>query len=202
MMQPRIISLSDVKAQPWRNGGGVTFPLLCWPSESDWVLRISVAQIDRDGPFSPFPQIHRFITTLDGDGVRLGEPLNVELRPGAPVLAWPGEIAPHCTMIGRATRDLNTMIDSKRAAGWLHDVEGSIGDSSVFVSSAQNIRRFVCGFFTLGRSRLVDVGTSIELPATTLVWSEQGADQTGASSAWRIEGADRLWSFQCNLVAP
>ncbi|TAG45986.1 MAG: hypothetical protein EAZ30_14080 [Betaproteobacteria bacterium] len=200
-MQPNIVSLRNVNAQPWKNGGGVTFPLLCWPTERDWALRISVAQIDRDGPFSVFPQIHRFITTLDGDGIRLGAPLNIELRPGAPVLAWPGEIAPHCTLIGNVTRDLNAMVDSKRAKGWMRDVEGSVGDSSIFDLSEEKMRPSVCGFFTLGRARLIDAGALVELPEATLVWSEQQTGQAGDSKAWRIEGKERLWSFQCSLVA-
>jgi environmental stress-induced protein Ves len=40
---------------PWKNGGGVTRELLAWPGGGDWQVRISVAEIEADGPFSSFP---------------------------------------------------------------------------------------------------------------------------------------------------
>ena len=66
-------SAANAAPQPWRNGGGVTRELLCLPAGSgnDWTLRISVADIDADGPFSPFPGVTRWFAVLDGAGVRL-----------------------------------------------------------------------------------------------------------------------------------
>jgi uncharacterized protein len=50
----RVIELAQVEPRPWRNGGGVTRELLAWPGGDDWALRLSVAEIERDGPFSAF----------------------------------------------------------------------------------------------------------------------------------------------------
>ena len=54
---------------PWKNGGGVTRELLRLPAGSgdDWTLRISVADIAADGPFSPFPGITRWFAVLTGE---------------------------------------------------------------------------------------------------------------------------------------
>ena len=54
-----VVEVARVTAQAWRNGGGVTRELLTWPAAQAWALRISVADIERDGPFSAFPGIER-----------------------------------------------------------------------------------------------------------------------------------------------
>ena len=65
------ISALDLTPQPWKNGGGKTRELLAWPHPSDWILRLSVADIEADGPFSSFPGVQRWFAVLRGNGVRL-----------------------------------------------------------------------------------------------------------------------------------
>lgn len=59
--------LSSVPAEPWRNGGGVTRTLAT--NGTQW--RISVAQVERDGPYSRFDGIARVSFVLRGNGVML-----------------------------------------------------------------------------------------------------------------------------------
>ena len=66
--------LGQVPATPWKNGGGATRALACWPpgadmEQFDW--RVSVATIAHSGPFSRFAGVDRVITLLTGDGVHL-----------------------------------------------------------------------------------------------------------------------------------
>jgi uncharacterized protein len=114
-----LVHLGDVPAQPWRNGGGVTRELLAWSpagAAAEWVLRVSVAEIDRDGPFSAFPGVDRHFAVLQGAGVVLGLPDGEHrLGPSDPPCAFPGELAPPCHLRHGATRDLNLM--TLRAAG-------------------------------------------------------------------------------------
>ncbi|HEU6455884.1 MAG TPA: HutD family protein, partial [Roseateles sp.] len=49
------VSAADVQPQAWKNQGGTTRELLAWPHAHDWALRVSVARVDRNGPFSAFP---------------------------------------------------------------------------------------------------------------------------------------------------
>ncbi len=59
---------------PWKNGGGVTREIACYPAGADlqsFEWRISIADITHDGPFSDFSGIDRVITLLSGKGVRL-----------------------------------------------------------------------------------------------------------------------------------
>ena len=105
-------STANATPQPWRNGGGQTRELLCWPVCADWVLRISVAEITRDGAFSPYPGIDRWFAVLQGAGVRL---LGGSHQPGGPLLPFRGEVAPDCALIDGPTRDFNFM--HKRGRG-------------------------------------------------------------------------------------
>jgi environmental stress-induced protein Ves len=110
------VLLSDCGFVPWRNGGGRTRELLAWPRADDWLVRVSVAEIEADGPFSPFPGIDRCFAVLDGAGVELTLPASkVRLGPADDAWAFPGEAAPGCRLIDGPTRDLNLM--ARRDAG-------------------------------------------------------------------------------------
>jgi uncharacterized protein len=114
MTAPLHMALSQVAPQPWRNGGGVTRELLVWPSTAespDWQLRLSVADIERDGPFSAFPGVQRSFCVLQGQGVELD--FAGQLTPchvGDAPLVFDGAAAPGCRLLGGPTRDLNLML--------------------------------------------------------------------------------------------
>lgn len=106
-----VVRLCDVAAQPWRNGGGVTRELLAWPQAGAWTVRVSVAEIERDGPFSAFEGVQRSFAVLHGQGVRLdieGEPHDV--TPGSGPIAFDGSARVECALLDRPTQDLNLMV--------------------------------------------------------------------------------------------
>jgi environmental stress-induced protein Ves len=110
------VRLADCPFVPWRNGGGRTRELLAWPSADAWQVRVSVAEIEADGPFSAFPGIDRCFAVLDGAGVVLSLPGgDRRLTPHDDSLHFPGEAAPMCRLIDGPTRDLNLMV--RRGAG-------------------------------------------------------------------------------------
>jgi uncharacterized protein len=57
----RLVRSAEIPAQPWANGGGVTRELL---SGTGW--RLSLADIDRPGPFSRFAGQRRLLTLVAG----------------------------------------------------------------------------------------------------------------------------------------
>ena len=68
-------ALQDLPGTPWKNGGGITREIVCWPPGSgldDFWWRASVATIDAAGPFSAFPGVDRTIMLLEGAGVLRG----------------------------------------------------------------------------------------------------------------------------------
>lgn len=110
------VHLKDCPLVPWRNGGGRTRELLAWPSTSDWLLRVSVAEIEADGPFSCFDGIDRCFAVLSGAGVVLSLPQGkVCLTTNDAAVSFAGEAAPMCRLIDGPTRDLNLM--ARRGAG-------------------------------------------------------------------------------------
>ncbi len=58
-----VVRRSDIAPRPWANGGGTTRELLI---ADDGAWRISLADIDEDGPFSTFPGRRRLLTVVDG----------------------------------------------------------------------------------------------------------------------------------------
>jgi environmental stress-induced protein Ves len=183
----RLVAASDVAPQPWKNGGGVTRELLRLPCAAgladDWGLRISVADIDADGPFSPFPGITRWFAVIAGAGVRLSWPgrAPLALRRDEPPLRFDGADAPDCHLIAGATRDLNVMV----RADWGHvtlaaatvDAEATLGHSRAI------------GLFALRPLRLHAAGVPAQtLPALSLAWADPCA--TDARAWWIEEIAD------------
>jgi hypothetical protein len=114
-----VVRLADCPYVPWRNGGGRTRELLAWPSAQEWQVRVSVAEIEADGPFSAFPGIDRWFAVLDGAGVILTLPSGERIvRPGDRALAFSGAAAPGCRLIDGPTRDLNLMLRRGARGAW------------------------------------------------------------------------------------
>jgi len=72
-MGPLHASWLAVTPEPWKNGGGVTRTLSVDAAQQAPRWRVSVADIDRDGPYSRFPGYDRVSVVLTGGGVELVE---------------------------------------------------------------------------------------------------------------------------------
>ena len=119
--QVRTVRLATIAPQAWRNGGGRTRELLAWPSADAWSLRISVAEIERDGPFSAYPGVRRWFAVVDGAGVALSFQAGERMcRRGDAPLSFDGGDAPGCRLLDGPTRDLNLM--ARRGCAALHPV--------------------------------------------------------------------------------
>jgi environmental stress-induced protein Ves len=75
-----IIRYADLKAHPWRNGGGVTREVARHPrtsllqdagqdagQDTAWDWRVSIAEVSKAGAFSAFAGMDRVLTVIDGD---------------------------------------------------------------------------------------------------------------------------------------
>jgi len=111
------IALADIPPTPWKNGGGTTRELLTWPTPQTWTLRLSVAQVEADGPFSRFDGITRWFAVLSGAGVRLhmadrGQTHSLDACSSP--LAFDGALAVDCELLDGPTQDFNLMARSAR----------------------------------------------------------------------------------------
>ncbi len=114
----QLLRPSEYRRQHWKNGGGITDEIAA-DAESPPAWRISIATIERDGPFSDFRGYDRTIVALD-EGVTLSvEGSDIELRRHRP-FEFRGESKVDARIGGAAARDLNVMTLRTEFA---HDVE-------------------------------------------------------------------------------
>ena len=110
------IRLQDTPVSPWKNGGGTTRSLVCWPSPSDWIFRMSVARIDSDGPFSEFKGVDRWFAVLSGEGGVLQFPeRRVEVGALDKAVQFSGDVPCQCSLINGPTVDFNLMVQGVSA---------------------------------------------------------------------------------------
>jgi len=107
--------IASLSAAPWKNGGGVTREIVCSPPGADmegFDWRVSIATIDKAGPFSAFADVDRVIMLLEGAGVRLrsrdGRIDHLLDIPHAP-FAFGGDVALDCELLGGTSTDFNVM---------------------------------------------------------------------------------------------
>ena len=188
----RVLRLADLPAVPWRNGGGTTRELLAWPSADDWALRVSVAEIARDGPFSAYPGVHRLFAVLSGGSVRLVWPdgRQLVLTPASAPLAFDGADPPEAQLLdGGPTHVLNLMLRHGRLTGCLLRALPGVD-----WTSAATLR----GVLSLGAGRLHRQGSvPLDLPPGSLAFETLDLADRAALQArsWQLDGPADLAAF-------
>ena len=110
----QLIRFDSLPATPWKNGGGLTRQLLIQPAAANldtFTLRVSIADVDSDGPFSDFSGIDRTLGLLSGHGLSLHEDEQTvaTLRPGGELLAFDGGRRISSTRLNGKVQDFNVM---------------------------------------------------------------------------------------------
>ena len=180
-------ALADTAPLPWKNGGGTTRELLAWPpGVADWHWRISVAQVDADGPISVFEGVQRWFAVLDGAGVQLalgqGSGLVMQqLTQQSEAFCFDGALPVDCSLLDGPTQDFNLMVRSAYARAQMQRVRGTLA------VSAQN--GSVCALWAgaLG-AVLRDANGVCPVPAQTLAWTS-----TAPVQGLHIDSADALY---------
>jgi environmental stress-induced protein Ves len=201
----RLIEADCVASLPWKNGGGSTRELLTLPapagSGAPWHLRLSLADITRDGPFSPFPGIARWFAVLEGAGVELQWPGETLRRTRADLpLRFDGADPPGCKLLAGPTRDLNLMVDERFGAFALEMANPQApmpmhtpapppghGDHAGHAVPEGSLRDAAHpsprGLFTSVPARLHRAGQpTMTLPALSLLWRD-----SGERGLWQVE---------------
>ncbi|MDB5873064.1 MAG: hypothetical protein JWQ07_2506 [Ramlibacter sp.] len=156
------ISLNDVAPTPWRNGGGTTRELVVFPVRENWHWRMSVADIEHDGPFSQFKGVQRWFVVLGGAGVRLSvADAEHALTPSSAPFAFDGGAVTDCKLVAGATQDFNLMVREGRGR-----MERVSGESAVAVASGSAVALWSGS----SPARATFEGQTIELPPLTLAW--------------------------------
>jgi environmental stress-induced protein Ves len=109
--QSRVIAANEYRRERWKNGTGWTREIIRMPETAEWDWRLSIAEIEQDGPFSVFPGIDRELVLIRGNGLRLrfsdGEVQ--ELQPPHARLRFAGEREVRSELLDGPTHDFNLM---------------------------------------------------------------------------------------------
>lgn len=151
--------LSSLPVTPWKNGGGETQEIVSVPSpDAPFLWRASIATLQNDGPFSPFPGVDRVITLLDGGSLWLrGDDIAHRLRLWEP-WAFAGEWPLTSEGISRPGLDFNIMTQRSRATAQVS-----------VVSAAQRPGATGIAYVLKGRWRL---GEQLHAAQSGIWWQE------------------------------
>ena len=185
------IHLADVQAAPWRNGGGVTRELAAWPTQGEWVWRMSVAEVAASGPFSRFEGITRWFAVLQGAGVVLNvrTPSDSDAAGAGehrltltdPPLCFDGGLATDCQLINGPTQDFNLMVQGSSLPARMVRV---LGDFQATVHATKTVAVYA---INSGASVLID-SEKVYIEPATLIW------RTVAKSATvQVHAPHALW---------
>ena len=179
-MSWRLVQLAQVPPTPWANGGGVTRELLAWPRSEDWTVRLSVAEIARDGPFSRLPGVRRWFAVLAGQGVRLRmRGAMHELGTSSMPLQFDGTAPADCELLGGPTRDFNLML--RQGAARMERVGGACSKSCKAST--------LIAVYANGHAVTAAWGSELlPIPPNTLAWRILDSD-----GLVQLAGDDALW---------
>jgi uncharacterized protein len=181
-MNWNIVRLADIPATPWRNGGGVTRELAMWPDAGDWAWRMSVADVDKSGPFSKFDGIERWFAVLEGAGVQLdvaGVPHRVTA--GDAPLLFDGGADTDCELIDGKTRDFNLMVRRGGEPSRMARIDGRFSET---LHATKTIAVYAYG----STATVLFDEEVLQLEPATLAWRTV----TG-SAAVRVAARGALW---------
>lgn len=134
MQATQVVAAAAQRRERWRNGAGWTREIFAARDGDDalapWAWRLSIAEIDADAPFSPFPGVDRELVMLSGNGLRLrfddGEVVDLLLPHDR--IRFPGERGVDGELVDGPATGFNLMWrrDSVDARLWLRPLVGSM----------------------------------------------------------------------------
>lgn len=121
----KVVRAADQPRIRWRNDGGWTRDVARdSPGEHDFSWRISIADVEVDGPFSHFDGFDRLLVLIEGVGMDLvciADGTTMQLRPNARRARFAGETAITAELLDGATTDFNVIWDRSRFSLLEHD---------------------------------------------------------------------------------
>jgi environmental stress-induced protein Ves len=182
MTAHRLLSPRDFRRMPWKNGGGRTAEIAAWMREGrtePFAGRVSIAEIEQDGPFSAWPGIDRTFVLLGGAGVVLTQGgIDVEIVARHEPVRFAGDEASSCRLVDGPARAFNLMVRRGHARG---DVVVADGEATI------------AGPFRFGVCYAAEGASECLLPGRVPI-------AVAAGHALLVDGEDRLASMHVNPI--
>jgi uncharacterized protein len=110
----QLLRACDYQRTRWKNDGGWTTEIASQPmadSVEGFRWRVSIADIEVDGPFSSFPGIERDLVLLSGKGIELdiNDAPTTRLDQRFQRIHFSGDDAVNCRLLAGPTQDFNVM---------------------------------------------------------------------------------------------
>ncbi|NKD88773.1 HutD family protein [Haematospirillum sp. 15-248] len=130
-MGMRLLTPDRYRRMPWRNGRGMTTELAREPEDGmgNFLWRVSISEVSRQGPFSLFPGYDRLVAVIEGEGMDLlldGSLVERLSRKTAPY-TFSGDRLAECRLIGGMIRDFNLIVDRHYGRATLHRIRKGPG---------------------------------------------------------------------------
>jgi uncharacterized protein len=128
----RHLTPAEYRRTPWKNGLGTTTELAISPGNatlSEFLWRVSIAEVGADGPFSLFPGCDRTIMVIDGAGMILeaGDYGSIAVTEPLQAQSFSGDWPVVGRLIAGPVRDFNLIVRRDRLRGSLNAVAFDTG---------------------------------------------------------------------------
>src|SRR5688500_15291384 len=110
-MQIEVYEPKHFTEMPWKNGAGSTLELYRFPTVGEFIVRLSVATITEDGPFSSFPNHWRTIIQLSEGTVSLDHDKTSHHLTRFKPYHFDGALETHARVSGPPVQDFNVMVN-------------------------------------------------------------------------------------------
>lgn len=194
---------SDYRRMPWKNGGGFTTEMLIYPADAsldNFVWRLSMAEVNSDGPFSFFPQIDRTLTLLQGAGMVLHHDDGVEpdqrvslIADSAPY-AFAGEVAIRAELVQGGIVDLNMMSRRDVCSHYVQIL--AEGQHYIQASDAQQLLLFCA----TGSAAVTSENTHVNLMASETLLLEEQHEHQGIALNLQVPEASKIFVIRIHFL--
>ncbi len=164
---PERFDLRRIRPQRWKNGAGLTREIAVGPERAgadDFDWRLSLAEVERDAPFSVFPGVDRCIVLLRGAGMHLrSDRGDLDHRLDQPLAPFhfSGDLALDASLVDGPSSDFNVMT---RRGAWTADL--TVHRSAVAPASA-DVTLLLCNE---GEWRVTGASPETLGPMQALLW--------------------------------
>jgi environmental stress-induced protein Ves len=174
----RLVTPADHRVMPWKNGFGRTTEIAIDPPDVDiggrFRWRLSIADVERSGPFSAFPGFERTIMVIAGHGMdlRVGDEPARRLDRLFEPFVFSGDRPAECRLLDGAIRDFNLMVERSSLRSRLTVLELDAAPRRLDLASAERIIHCFDGLIDL-RTGAAEWSSTLQ-PGCTAIFSRAG----------------------------